>query len=91
MGAYRPEMRVLAASFSDDARAQAARAQLLVELALGPQQIGVESLADPGDGRAATAVLAGRFDDELIDLARRLIEQLGGTVMLDIDARESNA
>jgi hypothetical protein len=84
-------MRVLAASFVDDARAQRARARLLAELALEPEQVGVEPLADPGDGMAAKAVLAGRFDDELLEPARRLVEQLGGTVMLDIDARESNA
>jgi hypothetical protein len=84
-------MRVLAASFPDASGAQAARASLLAELVLEPYQVEVEALATPSDGTAARAVLAGRFDDELVELARRLVERLGGTVMLDIDARESNA
>lgn len=84
-------MRVLAASFSDDASARKARAKLLAELALEAHQVGVETLAEPGDGVAAQAVLAGHFDDELVSTARQLVERLGGTVMLDIDATESNA
>lgn len=88
---YRPEMRVLAASFTDDGRAQRARGRLLADLGLEPQQVDVKALAEPGDGVASHAVLAGRFDEGLVDTARRLIEQLGGTMMVDIDARESNA
>lgn len=83
-------MRVLAASFPDDAHAQTARALLLAELALEPQQIGVETLAEPGDGTVAHAVLAGQFDEHLVDMARQLLEQLGGTVMLDVDATGPN-
>jgi hypothetical protein len=84
-------MRVVAASFPDDVRAHSARAKLLAELALEPQQVGVETLAEPGDGAASHAVVAGQFDDDLVGAARRLLEQSGGTVMLDIDATQSNA
>ena len=85
-------MRVLAVSFSDDDRAQRARARLLSELALSAHQVGVEPLAaEPGDGVSGQAVLAGRFAEDQVGMARMLVEQLGGTVMLDIDATETNA
>ena len=84
-------MRVLAASFPDDARARAARARLLAELALEAHQVGVEILAEPGAGAASQAVLAGQFDEALVSTARQLVEDLGGTVMVDIDATETNA
>ncbi len=53
--------------------------------------MGVETLAEPGDGAKAQVVLAGQFDEDLVGAARRVVEQLGGTVMLDVDATESNA
>ena len=90
MGAWQPDMRVLAASFTDDARAQEARAKLLAELALDAHQVGVETLAR-SNGSAAPAVLAGQFDEALVGTARQVVEQYGGTVMLDIDANETNA
>jgi len=84
-------MRVLAASFPDDALAREARAKLLAELALEAHQVGVQTLAEPGDGATAQAVLAGQFHEDLVIAARQVVEQLGGTVMLDIDASETNA
>jgi hypothetical protein len=84
-------MRVLAASFTDDTRAQEARAKLLTELALEAHQVGVETLAQPSSDATAPAVLAGQFDERLVEAARQLVEQYGGTVMLDIDANETNA
>lgn len=90
VGADQPKMRVLAASFPDGPHAHAARARLLAELDLEPQQIGVETLAEPTDGSASHAVLAGQFDERLVHMARRLLEQLGGTVMLDVDATGPN-
>lgn len=91
MGAYRPNMRVLAVSFPDDDLAHRARARLMSELSLSAHQVGVEPLAEPGDGASAQAVLAGQFPDDQVPTARLLLEQLGGTVMLDIDATASNA
>ncbi|MGZ8436941.1 MAG: hypothetical protein ACXW4H_03330 [Candidatus Limnocylindrales bacterium] len=84
-------MRVLAASFPDDVRARAARAKLLAELALEAHQVGVEILAEPAAGATPQAVLAGQFDEALVSTARRLVEDLGGSVMVDIDATETNA
>jgi hypothetical protein len=84
-------MRVLAARFPDDALAREARTRLLAELALEANQVGVEPLAEPGDGAGARAVLAGQFQEDVVGAARRVVEQLGGTVMLDIDATGTNA
>jgi len=91
MGAHQPNMRVLAASFPDDALARKARAILLTRLALEAHQVGVETLAVPDGAATARAVLAGQFDEHVVNTAREVMEQLGGTVMLDIDATESNA
>ncbi len=84
-------MRVLAASFRDDAVARAAQARLVAELGLEPHQVGVESLAEAGDGDNAQAILAGQFQEGLVDIARRIVEQLGGRVMVDTAATERNA
>ena len=90
MGAYLPTMRVVAASFPDAAHARRARATLLVELALEPEQLDVQTLADAGDGTTAPSVLAGQFEEDRVAVARQLLEQLGGTVMLDVDATGTN-
>ena len=91
MGACQPDMRVLAASFPDDASANEARAKLLAQLALDAHQIGVQTLAEPGGDAMAQAVLAGQFDEALVAAARQVVEQLGGRLMIDIDASETNA
>lgn len=84
-------MRVLAASFPDDASARAAREQLLSALALEADEIGVEALAQAPNHVAPIAILAGRFQEDVVSAARMLVEGLGGTVMIDIDAGHSNA
>jgi hypothetical protein len=84
-------MRVLAASFVDDTRAHEARAKLLADLELEPHQVGVEILARPSGDAASPAVLAGQFDERLATVARKVLEQYGGTLMVDIDAGETNA
>lgn len=84
-------MRLLAASFQDGASARDARARLLSELVLDADQVGVEALAQPGDRAGAAAILAGRFQEDVVAAAREMVEGLGGTVMLDIDAAETNA
>lgn len=81
-------MRILAASFPDFARARRARIRLLAELALDPEQVDVQTLAEPGGG--SEAVLAGQFDDKRAALARQLLERLGGKLMLDRDATGGN-
>ena len=84
-------MRVVAASFSDEVHARHARTRLLAELALEPGQIDVRTLADASDGTAAPAVLlAGQFEEDRVTVARQLLVELGGTVMLDVDATGTN-
>ena len=83
-------MRAVAASFPDAAHAQRARAILLAELALEPEQLDVQTLADATDGTTAPSVLAGQFEEDRVAVARQLLEQLGGTVMLDVDATGTN-
>ena len=83
-------MRVLAASFPDDGRARRARKRLLAELALDPEQVDVQTLAEPSGGAAAHAVLAGQFDEDRVAVARRLLEQAGGQLLLDKDATGTN-
>lgn len=84
-------MRVLAASFPDDGLAREVRARLLADLALDAHQVGVETLAQSGDRGTGQTVLAGQFPEDVAAVARRAMEQRGGTVILDIDATETNA
>jgi hypothetical protein len=83
-------MRVLAASFPDDASARAARAQLLRALDLDASQIGVEALA-PERGTSNAAILAGRFQEDVVDAARAVVEQHQGRLVIDIDDAGNNA
>jgi hypothetical protein len=77
-------MRVLAASFPDDASARAARTQLLDALGLEASQIGVEALAHERNV-SDVAVLAGRFQDDVATAARKVVERFGGTLVIDIE------
>jgi hypothetical protein len=83
-------MRVLAASFPDDASARAARTQLISAFRLDASQIGVEALAH-GRKLKDVAILAGRFQDEVVAAARVVVEQFGGTMVIDIEDGGSNA
>lgn len=83
-------MRVLAASFRDDASARAARAHLISEFTLDEGKIGVEALAH-GRKRIDSAILAGRFRDEVVAAAREVVERYGGTLVIDIDDGGANS
>lgn len=83
-------MRVLAASFPDGASARAARAQLLNAFHLDPGQIGVEALAAERNVNDA-AILAGRFREETVEAARKVVERHQGTLVMNIDDAGSNA
>lgn len=83
-------MRVLAASFPDDDSARAAREKLIEAFELDTSQIGVEALAHGRDVRDE-AVLAGRFQDDLAEAAREVVERFGGTLVIDIDDGGQNA
>ena len=83
-------MRVLAASFPDDASARAARAQLVRAFHLEPNQIGVEALAPERDMNDV-AILAGRFKEDVVEAAREVVELHQGTLVIDIDDAGRNA
>ncbi len=82
-------MRVLAASFPDDASARAARTQLMRAFHLDPGQIGVEALA-AARNVSDVAILAGRFREEVVEAAREVVERHRGTLVIDIDDAGSN-
>jgi hypothetical protein len=83
-------MRVLAASFPDDASARAARARLIAALALDSSQISVEALAHDRGVKDA-AILAGRFQEHAVDDAVQVVAEFGGSMVFDIDDRGRNA
>ena len=84
-------MRVLAAAFPDDTSARAAEARLIAQLELEANQIGVEALAHAPDRLGPRAILAGRFREDLVGNARKLVEACGGTMVIDIDDGGRNA
>jgi hypothetical protein len=84
-------MRVLAAAFPDDASARAAKARLIAQLQLEANQIGVEALALMSGRVGPRAILAGRFREDLVGVARSVVERFGGTMVIDIDDAGRNA
>jgi hypothetical protein len=78
-------MRVLAAAFPDDSTAHVAEARLIAQLELEANQIGVEALAHLPDRVGSRAILAGRFREDRVGVVRKLLEGLGGTLVIDID------
>jgi hypothetical protein len=84
-------MRVIAASFPDDRSARAAEAQLIVQFALETNQIGVETLAPMSERSSPRAILAGRFQEEVVAVARGVVEDHGGIMVIDIDDGGQNA
>lgn len=83
-------MRVLAASFPDQASARAARDQLISTFTLKESEIGVEPLA-VGNPRKQATILAGRFEEDVVLAAIEVVAHFGGTLVIDIDALERNA
>jgi hypothetical protein len=84
-------MRVLAASFPNASSARAAEAYLIGQFALEANQIGVEALAPMSERSSSKAILAGRFQEEVVDVARSVVEDLGGTMVIDIEDGGRNA
>lgn len=84
-------MRVLAASFPDVSSARAAEEQLIVQFALEANQIGVEALAALSARSRTRAILAGRFQEAVVDTARSVVEDHGGTLVIDIEDGGRNA
>ncbi len=84
-------MRVLAAAFPDHSSARAAQARLIAQLKLEANQIGVETLAHMSDRVGPRAILAGRFREDLVGVAKKVVEGCGGTMVIDIDDAGRNA
>ena len=83
-------MRVIAASFPDEASACAARDQLIRTFTLKESEIGVEPLAN-GNPRTHSAILAGRFEEDVVYAAIEVVAHFGGTPVIDIDDLGRNA
>ena len=83
-------MRVIAASFPDQDSARAARDRLVRTLTLDSSSISVEALAT-GTLRHDSAILAGRFAEEVVSPAIEVVSHFGGTLVIDIDDRAGNA
>jgi hypothetical protein len=77
-------MRVVGATFADRSFAERAFAELLDAGRMGP---GDASLAPLGTAsrNGEQTLLAGRFRDELVSDARRILERLGGRIVADVD------
>jgi hypothetical protein len=83
-------MRVIAASFPDQDSARAARDRLVRTLTLDANAISIEALANGGQ-RHDSAILAGRFGEEVVSSAIEVVSHFGGALVVDIDERAGNA
>jgi hypothetical protein len=79
-------MRILAASFEDHETATAAMNRLDRELGLGLGTIRVAPLGRASDPSGPAAVLAGRFQDDTMGAVHAVVDELGGTVVVDVDS-----
>jgi hypothetical protein len=78
-------MRVVAARFPEPSQASAARD--LLQRELENADVKVAPLGHPGEAGSGDAVLAGRFPEEVVDIAVELVESAGGEIVADIDER----
>ena len=62
----------------------------MAALALDANQISVEALARERDA-ADAAILAGRFQEQVVDVALEVVAEFGGTMVFDIDDGGRNA
>jgi hypothetical protein len=83
-------LRVLAARFPDRERASAALKALRGRLDVPAEDadiapLGIPGLSDEGDD----TLLAGRFEENHLELVRRTLAQAGGRVVADVDERRT--
>jgi hypothetical protein len=78
-------MRVLAASFEDEAIAVVVRDGLTRRFGLRPGTVDVAPLGRAANPGGPGAVLAGRFRDEVVDDVMAVLADHGGTVVADFD------
>jgi hypothetical protein len=79
-------MRVLAASFDDEAAAEVVRDGLARRFALRGDELAVAPLGRASYPDGPAALLAGRFRDGDAAAAAAVMEGHGGTMVTDIDS-----
>jgi hypothetical protein len=84
-------MRTLAASFRDKAAARAAQAGLVRLLVVDPDALRIASLGKAGHHAQPATILAGNFREEVVKVARDVIESFGGTMVVDVDEKRTHA
>lgn len=84
-------MRTLAASFRDKAAARAAQAGLIRMLVVDSGTVRIASLGRTGPGADPATILAGNFREEVVKVARDVIESFGGTMVVDVDEKRTHA
>jgi hypothetical protein len=77
-------MRILAASFMTEQSAAAALLTLNRRFATS-RGFRLAPLGQFGNPNRPSTVLAGPFDEDVVAAVKRAVEELGGTVVIDID------
>jgi hypothetical protein len=82
-------MRIFAASFlTEDSAASALEA--LSRRFYATSSIRIAPLGHTGGAKGPSMVLAGRFEDHVIDAVRLSIAELGGKVLVDAEERTAS-
>jgi hypothetical protein len=84
-------MRLIAAAFDDEVAAEAARAGLVHTYGRESIGLSVAPLGRAYDPAGPAAILAGRFDEAVVDAVTADVEDLGGRVVIDIDEARATA
>jgi hypothetical protein len=84
-------MRTLAASFRDKASARAAQAGLVRMSVIDYGALRIASLGKADRQAAPETILAGNFPEEVVMVARDVIESFGGTLVVDVDEERTHA
>jgi hypothetical protein len=84
-------MRILAASFQDRDSARTAQARLVRQLAVDSGELRIAALGKAGREAGPATILAGNFREEVVKVAREVIEDLGGTMVVDVDEKRTHA
>jgi hypothetical protein len=84
-------MRILAASFRDRNSAHTAQARLVRQLAVDSGALRIASLGKAGRQAEPATILAGNFREEVVNVARDVIESFGGIMVVDVDEKRTHA
>ncbi len=78
-------MRLVAATFADEATAQQVLSELRERYDLRTIDADVAPLGTSGDGASASVVLAGRFRESVVDDVEQLMRERGGAIVAEVD------